>query len=192
MVIYATLLGGTMPSRKALCITGMPGCGKEEFIKIASKAGLPIIRMGDVVREEASRRGIPTTDEGVGGMAHEERRKHGPDIWAKRTLKRVSFDQVVIDGVRSLYEVQAFRKAFGNGLVIVAVHASPRTRYERISNRRREDDVLTAEQFKARDERELGWGLGDVIALADYMIVNEGSLEEFEREAKRVLNEVFG
>lgn len=181
-----------MSATRAVCVTGMPGCGKEEFVKVALQEGLPVIRMGDVVREEARRRGIFLTDEGVGGMAKEERRIHGPDIWALRTLERIKSERVVIDGVRSLAEVEAFRKAFADCLIIVAVHASPRTRYARIASRRRRDDIATEEEFRVRDERELRWGLGQVIALADYMIVNEGSLEEFHRKAREVLKRVFG
>jgi dephospho-CoA kinase len=181
-----------MPSAKAVCVTGMPGCGKEEFLKIAAEVGLPIIRMGDVVREEARKRGISLTDMGVGGMANEEREIHGADIWARRTLEQISNDRVVIDGVRSPAEVEAFREAFGGCLIVVAIHASPRTRYERISSRRRKDDIATEEQLRSRDQRELRWGLGKVIALADYMIVNEGSLEDFRKEARDVLRRVFG
>jgi dephospho-CoA kinase len=68
---------------------------------------------------------------------------------------------------------------------VVAVHASPKTRYERMLKRRRTDDAGSIEAFRARDLRELGWGLGDVIATADVMLVNESSLEAL-REAARV------
>ncbi len=170
----------------------MPGCGKEELLKLASQAGFSVIRMGDMVREEAAKRDISPIDEGIGGMAHREREIHGPDVWARRTLERITSDRVVIDGVRSLDEIAAFRQAFGKGLWIIAIHASPRTRYRRISNRGREDDVLTEEELHVRDLRELRWGLGEVIALADYLIVNEGTLEEFENEVRKVLNEIFG
>jgi dephospho-CoA kinase len=78
-----------------------------------------------------------------------------------------------------------FRRAFGDELTVVAVHASPKTRYERMLKRRRTDDAGSIEAFQARDLRELGWGLGDVIATADVMLVNESSLEAL-REAARV------
>ncbi len=181
-----------MPTRKALCLTGMPGCGKEEFLAVASKAGFTVIRMGDVVREGAARRGIRPSDEGVGGLADDERRIYGPDVWARRTLERVAADQTIIDGVRSMDEVAHFQESFGRHLAVVAVHASPQTRHKRIAKRGREDDVLSEEDFHQRDRRELRWGLGQVIALADYVIVNEGSLEKFHKEAQRVLRNVFG
>ncbi|MFQ6012435.1 MAG: AAA family ATPase [Thermoplasmata archaeon] len=180
------MVGGT-----ALCVTGMPGSGKEAFLEIAGQRGLPVIRMGDVVREEAARRGIGLTDEGVGGMADREREKHGMDVWARRTLERIETDRVIIDGLRSLEELDAFASRFTDGVVLVAVHASPSTRYRRIAQRARQDDIASEAAFRTRDRRELRWGLGGVIALADEMVVNEGDREEFQAEVRAILERVF-
>ncbi|MFQ5552343.1 MAG: AAA family ATPase [Thermoplasmata archaeon] len=180
-----------MGGGKALCVTGMPGSGKEAFLAIATKRGLPIIRMGDVVRQEAARRGIDFTDVGVGGMADREREEHGRDIWAQRTLERIETDRVVIDGLRSLEELDAFTRRFTDGVVLVAVHASQGTRYRRIAQRARQDDIDSEVAFRTRDRRELRWGLGGLIALADEMVVNEGDLEAFRAEARAILERVF-
>ncbi len=173
---------------RVICITGMPGCGKEELVKVAQERGLPIVRMGDVVREEASRRGIKFSDETVGGMAHEERVKHGFGIWAERTVPRVTDEATVIDGIRGREELEVFRRAFGDRLAVVAIHASPKTRYGRIRQRARGDDIVTWEEFLRRDDRELGWGLGEVIATADRMVVNEGTIEAMHRACMDVLD----
>lgn len=178
-------------ARKALLVTGMPGSGKEAVLEMATEAGLPVIRMGDAVRAEARQRGVPNSDDGIGAMAHAEREKHGPDVWARRTLERVEGNRVVVDGLRSLDELRAFREGFDE-VSVVAVHASPTTRYERLAQRGREDDRLDREGFRARDERELGWGLGHVIALADHLIVNEGSPQDLRLAARRVLERVLG
>lgn len=176
---------------RALCVSGMPGCGKEEFVAIIKEKGISVVRMGDIVRAEAKRRGLPLTDANVGALAHEERLKHGYGVWATRTLPHIRGDAVVIDGVRSDKETEIFRKALGGSLVVLAIHAAPDTRYKRIVSRGREDDVMTRQEFDARDQRELGWGMGKVISLADYVIVNEGSKEEFGEAAQRVLTAVF-
>src|SRR2546426_8614083 len=42
---------------------------------------------------------------------------------------------------------------FRSALVVVAVHASPRTRHERMLRRKRLDDALTIEAVRARDLR---------------------------------------
>ena len=85
---------------KVLCVTGMPGCGKEEFLRVAAEMGFSVVRMGDVVREEALRRGLPITDAAVGGMAHAERQAHGFGVWAERILPRIRGDPVLVDGLR--------------------------------------------------------------------------------------------
>ena len=175
---------------RVICVTGMPGCGKEEFVKIAAERGLPIVRMGDIVREEAKRRGLKFSDETVGGMAHEERVKHGFGIWAVRTIPHVQDETTIIDGIRGREEVEVFRRAFGDRLAVVAIHASPRTRYARILKRGRGDDVISVDEFHRREERELGWGLGEVIATADHMIANEGDLDAMHRQCRQVLDAI--
>ncbi len=170
----------------------MPAAGKEEFQKVATEEGFAIVRMGDVVRDEARRQGLPITDAAVGGLAHEERRKHGNAVWARRTIPRVNSPLVCIDGLRSVAELTAFREAFGHGLVVFAVVASPKTRWERVQRRRRPDDATTWDEFLRRDARERGWGLEDVIASADVSIVNEGTLEAFYAEVRRALRELNG
>ncbi|MGC8983163.1 MAG: AAA family ATPase [Desulfurococcaceae archaeon] len=171
-------------------LTGMPGSGKSVVVEAARELGIPAFTMGDVVREETLKRYGMITPELMVKTSRDLREEHGEDVIALRTIERVKREApgacvVLIDGVRSLAEVGVFRK-FGE-VVIVAVHASPRTRFKRLLERRRPGDPNTYEDFLKRDLVELGFGLGSVIALADYMIVNEGSLEEAKSEAKRVL-----
>ncbi|MEE9164191.1 MAG: hypothetical protein V3U17_05305, partial [Thermoplasmata archaeon] len=96
----------------------------------------------------------------------------------------------VIDGLRSLEELDAFAARFVD-LVIVAVHASQATRYRRIAERARSDDITSEGAFRRRDRRELRWGLGGVIALADEVVVNEGDLAKFQAQAVAILVRVF-
>src|SRR2546427_9853201 len=138
----------------------MPGCGKEEVLVVAKDLGLSIVRMGDVVREVAQRRGLPITDAAVGGMAQAEREAHGFGIWAERTLPRIYGDRVVVEGLRGRVELEVFRKAFGEGLVVIAVHASPKTRHERMLRRKRSDDALTIEAGQGRGPPGRGGGTG--------------------------------
>jgi len=174
---------------KVIAFTGMPGSGKSEAVKVAIEMGIPVVRMGDCVWEEVKRRGLEINDENVGRIANEMREKYGKDIWAKRTFEKIdpSWDTVVIDGIRNIEEVEFFREKLGKDFTLVAIHASPETRYRRLMERRREDDSTTLEKIKERDERELRWGIGVVIAMADVIIVNEGSLDEFREEVENTL-----
>jgi dephospho-CoA kinase len=168
----------------------MPGCGKEEFIKVCANHGYQITGMGDVVRDEARRRGLDFSDPNVGGMADEERRIHGPDIWARRTLPFVKSTKWVIDGLRSSAELKVFRHNFGSSLKLVAIHSTRETRFQRLVARAREDDILSVDEFDRREERENAWGLGELIRSADENIENNGSLEEFRAAIESLLKEL--
>ena len=104
-------------------------------------------------------------------------------------LERIdkSHDKIVIDGIRNIEEMDFFREKLGKDFLLVAIHASPKTRYKRLLSRKREDDNLSTEKIRERDERELRWGLGVLIAFADVIIINEDSLEEFKSKVKEVL-----
>ncbi|AEM37915.1 dephospho-CoA kinase, CoaE [Pyrolobus fumarii 1A] len=172
-------------------IAGMPGAGKSIVARVARELGLPVFTMGDVVREEVRRRGLEPTPANMNKVATELRKLYGKTVIAERTLDAIKKSGIrdgiiVIDGVRSLEEVDVFSSYAP--VTIVAVHASPKTRFERLRARGRPGDPRTWEEFRARDLMELGFGLGNVIALADYMLVNDGvTLDEFVSQAKRLL-----
>jgi len=167
-----------------LILAGMPGAGKEELVSVAVKMGYQVRRMGDVVRSYAAEAGVPAAE--VGSFAHAERQRHGYDIWARRIVPLVGSGGTVIDGCRGMSEVRVFREAFGPQARLMAVHSAPSTRYPRLIGRGRSDAPRDLEEVEERDRRELGWGLGETIALAEVMLVNEGTLEEF-REASAAL-----
>jgi len=190
---------------KVVAFTGLPGSGKSEAVGVAEGAGMAVVRMGDEVRAEVARRGLPLNDENLGGTANEMREKEGMNVWARRCLRKIEeiissgvaaggaggsgAGGIVIDGIRNIEEVEVFRRSMDN-FVLIAVHSPPQTRYERLMERGREDDSLSIDELRRRDERELGWGIGNVVAMADIIITNEGSLEGFRRKVKEILGQV--
>jgi len=171
---------------------GMPGSGKATLKIIAESMRYPVVIMGDEIREETKRRGLEPTPENIGKIMIQIREEEGPTAVVKRCLPKIEnadSDIVLVDGIRSLHEVDEFRKHFGN-FVLIAVHSSPETRFQRLSKRKRSDDPNGWDVFYERDMRELTVGQGNVVALADYMIVNEGTYDEFQIKAREVLEVV--
>ncbi len=168
---------------KILIVTGMPGAGKEELLNVARSMDIPFLRMGDVVREFHANSGAAEQGLTVGQVANREREIHGKDIWAKRAIEKMSGDLFLIDGCRSMDEVQSYRR-LSSEVYIIAVHAPRGIRYERLVKRGRDDAPKNMDEFDERDERELGWGLGNVIALSDILIVNDSDLESFRDQVR--------
>jgi dephospho-CoA kinase len=166
------------------CITGMPGSGKSLVSKTACSVGYRVIAMGDIVREEAESRGIAKTPATLGKIMLELREMEGKDAIAKRCLEKAMKepDDAVIEGVRSMEEMRYFMK--NSDVFIIAVHASPKTRFSRLLKRGREDDPSDWATFSERDARELGVGIGSVIAMADKIFINEGTIRALKGSAR--------
>lgn len=188
-------------------VTGMPGAGKSEAMKVAAKMEFPVVRMGDLIWAEVEAQGLPRDAEHVGKVANAMREAHGDDIWAKRTVEKVREHQnapapeahdhhraasqiVLIDGIRSNQEVEVFREQLGSDFILVAIHTDPDERYDRLTARGRDDDPSEVSGHQARDQRELNWGLARTIAMADEMIVNDCTMEEFQAQVEGLLDRI--
>ena len=171
---------------RILITTGMPGAGKEEFLNVARSMDIPFIRMGDVVRDYYVTSGAEAEGLSVGEMANRERKLHGMNVWAERSIERMSGDMFLVDGCRGMDEVRSFRE-LSDDVLVIGIHAPRRTRYDRLVRRGREDAPHSVAEFDERDNREMGWGLSQVIALSDIMIVNDSSLESYYGNVREVL-----
>ncbi|MGC1120628.1 MAG: AAA family ATPase [Candidatus Methanofastidiosia archaeon] len=169
-----------------LCVVGMPGCGKSIFLTIASEDGYHVVSMGDAVREETLKRGLPPYKHGE--IAQILRDERGLAAVAYLVVEKMTPD-CIVDGVRGLSEIEVFAQKYP--VDIVAIHASPRTRFCRVQKRQRPGDPLSWDEFTERDARELKFGIGNVFALADYMLVNESTIEHFEEECRAFLKRRF-
>ena len=182
--------------KKVILVAGMPGSGKSVLSEAAKELGLPVLSMGDILRKEAKKRGLPLTDKVLGKLALNLRRVHGEDYVARVLLKEIQKlknNAIVVEGVRSLKEVNSIRTSEGK-VIVLSIHSSPITRYKRLIRRGRDDDPRTWDEFVERDMREISIGISDVIALSDRMIVNEGiSREELKKiclnELRRVIDD---
>jgi len=179
---------------KVLAFTGMPCSGKTEAVKVAKEMGIPVIRMGDMVWEEVKNRGLPLDNKNVGNVADQMRNEHGKDIWARRALTKIRIldktDIIVIDGIRNVEEIDTFKKKLGKEFIVIVITASDETRRKRVLDRGRQDDSTNIEDLEERDKRELRWGLGAVIAAADVVISNEGSIDEFRDKIRKTLDKI--
>lgn len=179
---------------KVVGVVGMPASGKTEAAEVARDEGVPVVSMGDVIREEVERRGLEPTDENMGRVGVGLREEEGDDAVARRCASEIREKDapvVVVDGVRSAEEAEYFREEFcgSDDFVLVAVEAPFETRLERVRSRGRSDDAEAAEELRRRDERELGYGMCKAIDEADVTVQNDSSLAEFRDEFRDLLTD---
>ena len=151
----------------------MPGSGKSTIVSALKARGLEALNLGDGVRAEAKRRNIEPTGDNLGKLMLELREKNGPGAIATLLTEPIKNSQskvIIIDGVRSTAEIEVLKNV--GSVKLLSIEAAADTRYKFLSSRGRSDDPATREKFEERDNRELGVGIGESIAIADETISN--------------------
>ena len=176
---------------KVVSIVGMTGAGKSEVARLFEENGFTRIRFGDVTDEEIKKRGLELNEENERYIRELLRKQLGMSAYARLNLPRIDsvlkHSDVVVDGLYSWEEYTFLKTHYGEDFCVVAVWASPRTRYARLTGRL--NRCLTLEEAASRDRAEIeNINKGGPIAMADFTIINESSLENLETEAKRIIS----
>lgn len=175
---------------RVLAIVGMAGTGKSEVARIFEEKGFARIRFGDVTDEELKKKGLPVNEENERKMREALRAEYGMAAYAILNLSKLDLaiksGPAVIDGLYSWEEYTTLKDYYGANFAVVAVWTSPRTRYRRLAVR--PVRPLTPDEAFSRDQAEIiRLNKGGPIAMADYTILNEGSLKDLEKEISTVI-----
>jgi dephospho-CoA kinase len=167
---------------RVLALVGMAGSGKTVCAQHLERRGFAQFRFGSLVVEEVMRRGQPITPENERIVREELRKIYGMDAMAQLALPRLRAmlaerPNIVIDGLYSFSEYKTLQRELGSQLILVAIAADRALRYARLAQR--PERPLTAPQALERDYQEIERiEKGGPIAIADYTLLNNGSVPE--------------
>ena len=178
-----------MKKIKIIGLTGTNGAGKGEAAAFFHRHGYESYSLSDILREELTRRGLALTRDNLIKIGNELRQKYGADILARRAWQRIK-NKAVIDSIRNPGEVAFFRRQAK--FILLAIDAPVEIRFQRILHRGRAESVQTLAEFKAKEDQERSTNpnhqqLQACLGLADYLIINDGTLEEFHQKLARFL-----
>jgi dephospho-CoA kinase len=176
---------------KVVSIVGMVGSGKSEVARLFQENGFTTVRFGDVTDEEVKKQGLELNEKNERQVRELLREKYGMAAYAQLNLPRIEtalkHSDVVVDGLYSWEEYAFLKTHYGEDFIVVAVWASPKTRYARLSSRK--NRPLTLGEATSRDRVEIeNINKGGPIAMADFTIINESSLTELKREVERIIS----
>lgn len=189
---------------KFVALVGMPGAGKSEVADEFIKHGYQYVRFGQITLDEIKKRGLEPTEENERPIREEFRKQYGPGAFAILNIPKfdeaLKIGNVIGDGLYSWSEYKILKEKYGENMVVIAVYAPPKLRYERLANRAARHGAdpkmkyrsFTPDEAKARDFAEIeNSEKGGPIAMADYTISNIGTLEELRAETEKILNEII-
>ena len=175
----------------------MPGAGKSTVAFFLKEKGFSVVTMGDAVRDEAKRQGLEPTDVNLGKLMLKLRQDLGPGAVGHIVMQKLERDDcgnsrnVVIDGIRSISEVEILKKI--GHVKLLAIHASQDTRLRHLKERGRSDAPANNREFAGRDKRELSIGISETIALADETISNNDlTLEQLKERVYDIVKKWLG
>lgn len=178
-------------------LTGKNAAGKGEAAAFLKDKSFYYYSLSDVIREELERRKIPITRDSLIATGNELRENFGPEYLATKILDKMDPNRnYVVDSIRNPSEIEALRKA-GNFLLL-NIYAPEKVRFERIKARAREQDPKTLDEFRKKEQVESKnlskskQSIEDCQALADFAILNEGSLDDFHARVSEIVSRAMG
>lgn len=189
-----------MPN-KIICIVGMAGAGKSTVSDELVKHGFEYLRFGQITLNKIKEDGLEQTEASEKKVREEFRKKYGMGAFALLNIPELDEllkkSNVVVDGLYSWSEYKILKEKYGNSLYVIAVYAPPNMRYEKLGNRAVDNDTeqrfrsFTREEAKARDYAEIeNIEKGGPIVMADFTIVNTGTIEELKEKVREFLSTI--
>jgi len=169
-----------------LAVVGLPGAGKNEVTEyLMKKMGWPKIYFGDVTFDEMKKIGLEINEVNERKTREEIRARLGMGAYAILNLPKIKelfkTSSVILESFYSWEEYLEMKKEFGDVFKVLATFSSPQIRTERLINRPYRP--LTKEEVVSRDYAQIeNLHQAGPIARADFMIVNEGTIEDLHKQ----------
>jgi dephospho-CoA kinase len=197
-------------------LTGPNAAGKGEVANILRARGYLYHSLSDVVRDEATLRGLDHTRENLIRVGNELRAAHGPGALAERIVAKIvgaagavpeerrsgsspwliqapAGVSAIVDSIRNPAEVAVLRRLAG--FILVGVNAPIAVRFARSRLRARAGDGTTLEEFARKESLEnstdpAAQQLTQTFMLADVVIDNSGTLGDLGAKVAAALPSV--
>jgi len=180
----------SVKAKKLLIVVGMAGCGKSVVVDYFKQKNWQVIYFGGVTMKEVKKRNLSVNQTNEKKVREELRQTHGMEAYAKLEFpnikKALSQGLTIIDGLYSWSEYKFLREHINIPIIILAVYTPKNLRYERLAERKFRG--LNNMQAELRDFAEIeNLEKGGPIAIADQIIVNDGSIEKLHLDLDKFL-----
>ncbi|MBF1038982.1 MAG: AAA family ATPase [Candidatus Nanosynbacter sp.] len=174
-------------SCKIIALVGLAGSGKSSAVEYLTEKGFPKIYFGGVIYKAMDEAGIEKTWDNQQQFREEIRRREGKDFVIKRVIKNIhdlvnaGQNKIVLDGLYTWSEYKFLKHEFPGQVVVIAIVTPKYLRYQRMA--KRIERPMQPHEVDQRDWSEIeNLEKGGPIAIADYFIINDGSLEQLHQK----------
>lgn len=174
--------------RLVVAIIGMAGAGKSAAAEFFKEKGFTVLRFGAVVDGMFEAEGLLWSPENTKKYREKIREELGMAGVAIKIFPKIQEvldkeNKIILDGLYS-WEEYVYLKERLPELQLLCIYARPYIRYERLARRQERPFTLKEARQRDIDEIEIINKAGP-IAIADYLIKNETTFEEYKIELER-------
>lgn len=183
------------PNVKLIAFVGLPGTGKSAATVYATERGLPKVSFGEVMKNELQKAGLEMTQENERNLREKLRNDPAGDLMLLEVINQINSlvaagqHKIIIDGLGAWASYKRLRQDYPGDLVVVSFAAQRHIRLRRLSTR--STFPLDEAQVNARDYDEIETlNKGGLLAMADYFLFDNNSLEQLHSQLDDLLREL--
>lgn len=177
-------------------ITGTLGAGKGTIVEYLQTKGFKHYSVRAYITQELERRGLPINRDNMVAVGNDLREKNSPSYIVEQLFEGAKKEggDCVIESIRTPGEADALKNR--GEFYLLAVDATPRTRYDRIVKRQSATDSVSLEEFIVAEQREMGstdpnkQNIGKCMGMADFLFENNGTFEELYKKIEEFLKKI--
>ncbi len=180
-------------------LTGSLAAGKEVVSEFLMGKGFAYVSLSGELRELAKSYNIEITRENLQNLGNKLREENGSTFLAQLAVNRIKSNNhknTIIDSIRNPAEIDYLRVNLNN-FYLISVDAPREVRFKRLVNRGRESDpkewdgfVRVDDRDKGIGEKESGQGVAKCMAMADFTLINDSTIEEVNEKISDLFNEI--
>lgn len=175
---------------KIIAVIGMCGSGKTEAVKFFENYGYEKVYFGEVVMNEVINRGLDVNEKNERETREALRKEFGMGAMAVKSIDKINElykkGNVVIESLYSWEEFKIVKQKFGPPFKLLCIYTTKEIRYKRLGDR--PIRPLSRIEAESRDISEIeNLDKGGPIAFCDYLVMNDGSMEQMKEELKKYL-----
>lgn len=183
-------------SVKIIGIVGLVGAGKDTAASyLKNKYNYEIISYSDLVHEKVKEENLVPTRENLQKIAKKYRELYGMDYFARLAVEKAvkalatGHEKIILKELRKKEDVEYPKKYFKN-FYVIEIYADQKIRFERLKKRKSSKDPATWEEFLKQEENEKLLGFHEALQYADFIINNNGSLEELYSNLDEIVKRI--
>jgi len=169
-----------------IAVTGRISAGETTLCELLERKGFQRLSLSDILRDMLREQGRPVVRENLRKLGDSLRKKMGKAAIAKLAWEKMKGGgNWVVDSVYTYEEGKFLRD---RGAYLVGVVAPIELRYQR--SLERGDRYSSIQEFLEDDEKDQELGIDKMVAEADFVVSNDGTIEQLEKKVEAMLKAI--